>query len=250
MNGCQESLMFDAAPIVNPITLTVKKRCSKCGEIKVLKEFGSRAGRLYGKRSDCKFCVNLEGMLYRKTYPEKVKERNKRFRILHPGIANAATKKWGNEYPDRKKAATKKWREAHPEKVREMRRKAMAKDRNTLKGKLNYRFARAINKHLKRGVKARRHWECLVGYTTDQLKEHIEKLFTKGMTWEIFKDGGIHIDHKVPIAAFNFEKPEDLDFQMCWGLNNLQPMWAKENIQKGAKINRPFQPSLTIERGE
>jgi hypothetical protein len=29
MNGCQESLMFDAAPAVNPITLTAPERCEK-----------------------------------------------------------------------------------------------------------------------------------------------------------------------------------------------------------------------------
>ena len=67
-----------------------------------------------------------------------------------------------------------------------------------------------------------------------------------GMTWETHGKYGWHIDHKIPISAFNFESPKDLDFKKCWALINLQPMWAKENIRKGAKVEKPFQPSLTI----
>lgn len=47
---------------------------------------------------------------------------------------------------------------------------------------------------------------------------------------------GWHIDHKLPVASFNFDSPEHLDFKKCWALENLQPLWAKENISKGAKV--------------
>jgi len=53
-----------------------------------------------------------------------------------------------------------------------------------------------------------------------------------------------HIDHKTPIAAFNFEKPEDEDFKKCWALENLQPLWAKENMKKHKKLVKPVQQSL------
>jgi hypothetical protein len=54
------------------------------------------------------------------------------------------------------------------------------------------------------------------------------------MTWENY--GKWHIDHKRPIASFNFTSYEDPEFKECWALNNLQPMWAKENMSKGNKI--------------
>jgi 5-methylcytosine-specific restriction endonuclease McrA len=54
------------------------------------------------------------------------------------------------------------------------------------------------------------------------------------------------VDHIIPIAVFNFEKPEDIDFRRCWALKNLQPLESKQNQSKGAKIDRPFQPALMI----
>ena len=87
-------------------------------------------------------------------------------------------------------------------------------------------------------------WESVVGYTIDQLKESIEKQFLPGMDWNNYGKHGWHVDHKTPIAVFNFEKPEDTDFKRCWSLKNLQPLWAIDNLKKHAKIERPFQPSL------
>lgn len=104
----------------------------------------------------------------------------------------------------------------------------------------------AIKQALRKG-KNGRYWESLVGYTLNDVKKHIEKRFKDGMTWESFLKGEIHIDHKIPISLFNFSKPEHPDFKKCWALSNLQPLWAKDNILKGNKIEKPFQPSLQLE---
>ena len=64
------------------------------------------------------------------------------------------------------------------------------------------------------------------------------------MIWGNYGDW--HIDHKIPISAFNFTKPEHEDFKRCWALSNLQPLWAKDNISKNAKLEKHFQPSLAI----
>ncbi len=77
-------------------------------------------------------------------------------------------------------------------------------------------------------------WESLVGYTVNDLKKHLEKKFKPGMSWKNMNEW--HIDHIIPVAAFNFEKPLDQEFMDCWALNNLQPLWALENIAKGNKI--------------
>ena len=94
--------------------------------------------------------------------------------------------------------------------------------------------------------KAGRRWKDLVDFTLEQLKRRIEKQFTEDMSWNRYMKGEIQLDHKIPIAAFHFETPEDIDFKKCWSLENLQPMWAVENMKKGAKVERPFQPSLLI----
>ena len=97
-----------------------------------------------------------------------------------------------------------------------------------------------------RQVKNGRKWQELTGYSLDDLRRHIEKQFKKGMTWERFLAGEIHIDHKIPVSAFNFDSPDHIDFKRCWALKNLQPMWANDNQVKHAKLEKHFQPSLLL----
>lgn len=107
---------------------------------------------------------------------------------------------------------------------------------------LNMVFRISMGQCLK-GEKKRRRTFDLAGYSVDDLKKHIEKQFLPGMTWENF--GKLwHIDHIVPLRAFNFTKPEDPDFKRAWAICNLRPLWAKENISKGGRLERPFQPTL------
>jgi hypothetical protein len=101
---------------------------------------------------------------------------------------------------------------------------------------LNSRMGQGMRDSLKH-EKRRYHWEKLVGYTTLELKQHLERLFTRGMTWKLFLLGKIHIDHVVPVSFFNYSRPQDAEFQYCWSLHNLQPLWGKDNLKKRDKIN-------------
>jgi hypothetical protein len=74
----------------------------------------------------------------------------------------------------------------------------------------------------------------MVGYSAEQLKEHLEKQFNDGMSWENY--GEWHIDHIKPISSFEFDSSDDEQFKVCWSLDNLQPMWGIENIKKGNKL--------------
>jgi len=98
--------------------------------------------------------------------------------------------------------------------------------------KLNRNVSSAIS-HSIEGNKQGRHWENLVGYTINDLKQHLEKQFTKGMNWSNY--GKWHIDHIKPISSFKFSSPEHRAFKRCWELDNLQPLWATENLEKGSK---------------
>ena len=93
----------------------------------------------------------------------------------------------------------------------------------------------AINLSLRKG-KMGEHWESLVGYMVEDLKQHIESQFKNGMTWEKFMAGEIHIDHKIPISLFCYEAAEDREFKQCWALVNLRPMWKSENLSKKDKV--------------
>jgi hypothetical protein len=76
----------------------------------------------------------------------------------------------------------------------------------------------------------------LVGYNAEDLRKHLESKFTNGMNWNAFLRGEIHVDHLVPVSFFIYDKPEDQEFQYCWSLNNLQPLWAKDNWIKRNKL--------------
>ena len=50
----------------------------------------------------------------------------------------------------------------------------------------------------------------MLGYTPEQLKKHLEKQFTKGMTWDNY--GKWHIDHIIPVSFFEYVSPDDVEF--------------------------------------
>ena len=81
----------------------------------------------------------------------------------------------------------------------------MINKNNTPFKRLNNTFAYMIRLSLRHKNK-RYEWEKVLGYTSAQLKQHLEKRFTKGMTWHKFHKGEIHIDHVLPISKFNYGK--------------------------------------------
>lgn len=73
--------------------------------------------------------------------------------------------------------------------------------------------------------------QAILGCSFDEFKAHIERQFLPGMSWERM-GREIHIDHIVPLATATCE-------QEVIALNhftNLRPMWATDNISKGAKV--------------
>lgn len=123
---------------------------------------------------------------------------------------------------------------ANRETVRERHRLLQRRLRKTSpKHALKHR----ITWHLRHALRAKRsvRWAELVGYTADELKAHIERQFTKGMNWEAYLRGEIHIDHIIPLSSFKFEDERDPEFRAAWALTNLRPLWAAENIRKSDK---------------
>lgn len=71
----------------------------------------------------------------------------------------------------------------------------------------------------------------IVGCSPEFLKEHIEKQFTDGMSWDLMGEH-IHIDHIIPLSSANSE--EEI-YKLCH-YTNLQPLWAEDNLKKYNKI--------------
>lgn len=72
----------------------------------------------------------------------------------------------------------------------------------------------------------------MLGYSALDLKTHIENQFIDGMSWNNWGDW--HIDHIRPVSSFDkTEKPYIVN-----ALDNLQPLWWKDNLEKGKKYNK------------
>ncbi len=140
-------------------------------------------------------------------------------------------------------ARNERWRKSNMDKSRMINMKKNRRRRSTSEGRLHDNVSRYMRKCLK-GNKAGKSWEQLVGYTVEDLKRHMEQLFTEGMTWEKYLAGEIQLDHKKPIAYFRSIADQKTAFKECWALTNLQPLWKKDNQSKGAKLN--WQPKVNI----
>ena len=99
-----------------------------------------------------------------------------------------------------------------------------------LRGRLRAAFKRTIG-----GVKANKRNKSfeLIGCTGKEFLAYFKAKFTKGMTWEKFLAGEIHIDHIIPCVAFDLAKESEQ--RKCFHYSNLQPLWAKDNLSKGAR---------------
>ena len=154
-------------------------------------------------------------------------------------------KSWASIYAQRK-AYHKKYYETHKDKINAYHKtyyKTYAKIYQRLrhhtdpKFALNERMRRLIRQslHYNGGNKGGKSWKDWVGYTTEQLRDHLMRLFTEGMTWELFLQGEIHIDHIIPKNTFHYTSMSDPEFKKCWALSNLQPLWVEDHHKKHSK---------------
>lgn len=73
--------------------------------------------------------------------------------------------------------------------------------------------------------------EEILGCSFIEFKNHIERQFLDGMSWENRSEW--HIDHIVPLAtAASIADVISLNHH-----TNLRPLWADENLKKGSKIH-------------
>jgi hypothetical protein len=228
-----------------------------------LNNFHKDAQGRFGVKSVCKKCIKIKcdankekiNTKCRILYKENGKGKKKVYYEANKKKINARTKAYYKTNNKRLRIQNKKYREANSEKILTRAKTYQKVNKNKINLRTKKRFQTnsklRINRSMSgyiayslKGNKENQHWETLIGYSLKELIKHLEKLFKPGMTWNNY--GEWHIDHIIPVSVHNFTKPEHRDFKRCWALKNLQPMWAKDNLRKQAKINKHFQPSLLL----
>lgn len=97
---------------------------------------------------------------------------------------------------------------------------------------LRARFRMALKKQRKSGSAVRN-----LGCSIPEFRVYLEGKFTTGMTWDNWSPKGWHIDHVKPLAGFDLSNQEELKKALHY--TNLQPLWASDNLSKGARQKKP-----------
>lgn len=187
--------------------------CTKCKALKPVADFASNKTTKTGLHCYCRSCVRDYNRVWQ-----------------------------GKRSLEEKAAQQRLWREKNQERNREHIRRSSAKKLSTPRGRVINAFRARIYQVIRQGSKRGGKTFAILGYTPDQLMRHLERQFSGGMSWENY--GEWHVDHIVPLSAFNFSGADDYDFKRAWDLKNLQPLWSGDNLRKHAKLSAPFQPSL------
>lgn len=252
-----QSKAYYAAMPIEKKRDNVRKRTEK---IRELKRLGLYAAKKYNKKYHSskeykrafylsnKAKIAAEQREYYLKNRAKILVRNKEYGAKNPEMLRKAKRKYYDKNKEVVKLRASAWFAKNPEKRRDSACRHQRKRCSVPRGCIDRRMSNSIFAALRsvRSNKGGRSWERLVGYRVDDLKIHLESLFKIGMSWRLLLDGKIHIDHKIPKSKFTYEKPEDIEFRRCWALENLQPMWAVENLSKGDKIIEPSQIPLGV----
>lgn len=106
---------------------------------------------------------------------------------------------------------------------------------------VNYRIRKILRARLYSAIKNNVKCGSAVrdlGCSIEDFKIYIESKFQPGMTWENHSMTGWHLDHIRPLASFDLQNPND--FRCAFHFSNYQPLWASDNLLKGAKLDNPI----------
>lgn len=235
------------------------KICTKCKINFFLEEFGINKSAKDGLHYYCKICHNEGNDKWIKKNPKKRKEINRNYRKNNREKINIKARKhyMENVKEERKRKKIYNARPEVKEKAKEYLRKPENKERakinrennkkrrneqlkkrrkDDVRFRLKGNISPIINKRLKNRLTSKKGKSTFyfLPYTVNELKQHLESKFKKDMQWDNY--GEWHIDHIIPDSSFNYKSVDDKEFQDCWALSNLQPLWAEDNLIKSNKI--------------
>ena len=236
------------------------KTCSKCGETKSLGAFYKHKTCKDGVQGHCKLCIKAQKKAYYEANKGKILTQQKAYYEANKEKISALHKDYREANKEKISALIKAYHEANKEKRADQRKaryevnkdkvsaqqkayrkanreKINARIRQRYKRDVQFRLGLALRNRLRRAVKNQQRTSSAIralGCTIKELKRHLEAQFTDGMSWENWALDGWHIDHIKPLASFDLTDRKQL-LEACH-YTNLQPLWAKENLSKGAAI--------------
>lgn len=199
---------------------TKTQTCTKCGQTKAIDEYAWRPER-QAYRKTCKAC---------KTPANRAANRRHYVKTRHTETYQKVIEK------------NRKWYKVHYAAYYAKNREQIlaanrTNDAKRVQTDIPYRLKKRLRSRIAEVLRTIGRCKCdrslrLIGCTAFELKAHIEKQFTEGMTWAKFGygQGKFQIDHIVPIAMFDLTDPN----QQCKAFHytNLQPLWWEDHQAK------------------
>jgi hypothetical protein len=166
--------------------------------------------------------ISKKGKEYRRLNKEKVSKQKKRHYL-----------KYRQKYLEQ----FSKYYEKHKKEITLYKRIYKA---NRLKNDLNFKIEHNLRCRIRlvlKGINKSKPILKLLGCSIKFLKKYLESQFKIGMAWDNYGTGWYgngmkewHIDHIRPCCTFDLSKPSEQ--AKCFHYTNLQPLWAKENLEK------------------
>jgi len=242
--------------------IATMKQCTTCRETKELSDFHKSKQGKFGVKSMCKSCHKK----YCVENKEKINKSRKKWNVNNKqklsDIQRASYIKNRDIILEKKKAKYQKSIEKYSEERKKKKAEALIrrriKDRECSKKyyQNNKQYFKDYRKKyeadrkktdplflLSKNLRSRtstafksKSWhkggntEKLLGVPYEVAKQHIERQFTKGMSWDNY--GEWHIDHIIPLVSATTE----IELRKLCHYTNLQPLWAFDNISKGATM--------------
>lgn len=182
---------------------------------------------------------------YAKKYGKLWRQKNKQKHII-------ALREWRLKNPEKVRTQNKKWSIEHKEELKQYRKNRYNRNRkrfieiskvyikNRLKKDITYRLKHNTLSRIRTLLKVKRNEqiEIFIGYKIEDMQKHLENRFKDGMTWKNYgritkdKNKVWNIDHVIPLSKIVVNGTYE-EVKRAYSLENLQPLWAKDNIAKG-----------------
>lgn len=193
------------------------RKCSACNQEMDVSAFRVKAGRPVGRCKECqnamlreKYASNVDGIR------DRLREHGKKRRERHGERLNAEKRVYVEANRQKVTDRQNRWAKA----------KLRTDEMFAIKKRLRSLMVNAFNSV---GSAKSAETEAILGCTFEEFKAHIERQFLAGMSWS--NRGEWHLDHIVPLATA--QSPEDVI--RLNHFTNYRPLWAADNIAKGAK---------------
>lgn len=200
------------------------KHCPTCDRFKILEDFTKQSSSWDKLCRMCRQCMQ--------EYKRHKRQTDTKYQISDSNY---------NEYCKKSGKRREKSQQRYKAKREEIIQQCMKYQRYKYRTDGYYRLVANYRKRVDRELSSAIKYKSvknssleLIGCSVKMLIQYIERQFSDGMSWDNYGLHTWHIDHIRPVSSFDLTNIEDV--KKCFHYTNLQPLWAKDNLQKSNKF--------------